>query len=1033
MKKLLLILLLLPVFLNGQVTIIRKALPTTVFGSPIPFGSFILIESTNLVYSVKKLSGLKGDSALSNYILNSDYQLLNKTAFMYGEHGTAQGQMAFWDATAAKWVHTETSEMFWDDVNKRFGIGTTAPVAKLTLKDGYITLQDAEVTHGMTSTYYENSYGLLSKLSSTAGGMQLIGISDTDYGGIRVQGVIGTATPSTTTSSVSFRANKKNGTTVQALGTADLAFQFLNDVSPLVSILGNGNVGIGTTSPRQKLQVVGASQAPVGTGIDGIFRLTTGTGLLTDNSLEFGIVDGSYSWIQAVHPETDVRKLVLNPLGGNVGIGTTAPTNILSFGGNAARTWWIERHTTANTAGNTLTIQAGGATAAATDKAGGNLILAPGLSTGTGNNQILFKTSTPGSKGTSDNALATRVTLDYSALALGVQLTSSLVTGTSPFAVTSTTVNTNLNADLLDGHHWSDAVGLVTIPTTQVAYGNATSDGLTSDANLTRTSGLLTLTDGSLLLTGATGTTPTSGKGTRLMWIPEKGAFRAGKVDDMEWDTDSIGNYSFANGEYTKAIATHSLSTGLSTRAGGIASIATGYTTTADSYAELVIGRYNIGGGTSGSWVNTDPIFEIGIGTSPVAKANALTVFKNGQAHFYKSIHVDSSYYDSSGDPGTSGQILSSTVTGTDWTAAGAGTVTNVAALTLGTTGTDLSSTVANSTTTPVITLQVPTASASNRGALSSSDWSTFNGKQAALNGTGFVKASGTTISYDNTTYEPDLGHPAGDNYILRSSALGVRSWFDASSSLHNPVTLGTANGLSLSTQVLSLALASTSTTGALSDTDWDTFNNKMNADASLTFSGDVYALWQANEGGIATIQANAVEGSMLNNNVISGQTALTTGVTTTDELLVSDAGTIKRMDIGVLSELFDAEIKTVKVSLSAAQVNTLGTPFTLIAAPGAGKVIDAISIIYRQVITNTLEVGTQNLLFNIGSQRTDIINSLIESSSTIINITNSTLITGAVGADENSAFTMKLSSSTNPSSGSATMDIYITYRIITL
>jgi hypothetical protein len=38
--------------------------------------------------------------------------------------------------------------------------------------------------------------------------------------------------------------------------------------------------------------------------------------------------------------------------------------------------------------------------------------------------------------------------------------------------------------------------------------------------------------------------------------------------------------------------------------------------------------------------------------------------------------------------------------------------------LTLGTTGTDLSSTVANGTTTPVITLQVPTASASNRGAL---------------------------------------------------------------------------------------------------------------------------------------------------------------------------------------------------------------------------------------------------------------------------------------------------------------------------
>ncbi|MFZ9212146.1 MAG: hypothetical protein ACO22M_06815, partial [Candidatus Nanopelagicaceae bacterium] len=46
------------------------------------------------------------------------------------------------------------------------------------------------------------------------------------------------------------------------------------------------------------------------------------------------------------------------------------------------------------------------------------------------------------------------------------------------------------------------------------------------------------------------------------------------------------------------------------------------------------------------------------------------------------------------------------------------GTVTIVAALTIGTSGTDLSSTVANGTTTPVITLNVPTASATNRGAL---------------------------------------------------------------------------------------------------------------------------------------------------------------------------------------------------------------------------------------------------------------------------------------------------------------------------
>lgn len=48
--------------------------------------------------------------------------------------------------------------------------------------------------------------------------------------------------------------------------------------------------------------------------------------------------------------------------------------------------------------------------------------------------------------------------------------------------------------------------------------------------------------------------------------------------------------------------------------------------------------------------------------------------------------------------------------------------------------------------------------------------------------------------------------------------------------SSHDPVTIGTANGLSLAGQVLSLALASGSTNGALSSTDFTTFTNKANA-----------------------------------------------------------------------------------------------------------------------------------------------------------------------------------------------------------
>jgi hypothetical protein len=49
--------------------------------------------------------------------------------------------------------------------------------------------------------------------------------------------------------------------------------------------------------------------------------------------------------------------------------------------------------------------------------------------------------------------------------------------------------------------------------------------------------------------------------------------------------------------------------------------------------------------------------------------------------------------------------------------------------------------------------VSISQASGASNGYLSSTDFTTFNNKQAALNGTGFVKISGTTISYDNNTY----------------------------------------------------------------------------------------------------------------------------------------------------------------------------------------------------------------------------------------------------------------------------------------
>ena len=128
----------------------------------------------------------------------------------------------------------------------------------------------------------------------------------------------------------------------------------------------------------------------------------------------------------------------------------------------------------------------------------------------------------------------------------------------------------------------------------------------------------------------------------------------------------------------------------------------------------------------------------------------------------------------------------------TDWTtfnSKGSGTVTSVAALTLGTTGTDLSSTVANGTTTPVITLQVPTASASNRGALSAADWTTFNNKgsgsvtSVAQSFTGgLISVTGSPITTSGTLALTVAGTSGGVPYFSSASTWATSAALAASS-----------------------------------------------------------------------------------------------------------------------------------------------------------------------------------------------------------------------------------------------------------
>ncbi len=80
-----------------------------------------------------------------------------------------------------------------------------------------------------------------------------------------------------------------------------------------------------------------------------------------------------------------------------------------------------------------------------------------------------------------------------------------------------------------------------------------------------------------------------------------------------------------------------------------------------------------------------------------------------------------------------------------------------------------------------------------------------------------------------------------------------------------------------------------------------------LQGNETITLSGDLSGSGTVSIN--ATIASSAVEAAMLNNNIISGKTALTSGLISTDELMISDAGTVKRMDVSVLQSYMQSSL----------------------------------------------------------------------------------------------------------------------------
>ena len=214
--------------------------------------------------------------------------------------------------------------LFWDNTNKRLGIGTSAPTEKLHVSGGNeLVSGDVYVNSGSNGSIH---YGVNGRLGQTTAwspnsglaGLWLEGSNDGESGGLFLNG---------------------NTINMWSPGDADILRVFDEDVlsatpgSPAFVINGSGNVGIAVTAPVYRLDVSGQARA--------VTSVTAGVGVVdaTNQSVStavgaIGVRAGSNNSTSFYSFNTGVQGFGAE-MGaiGNGGVGlTTSGTGIAGVG-----------------------------------------------------------------------------------------------------------------------------------------------------------------------------------------------------------------------------------------------------------------------------------------------------------------------------------------------------------------------------------------------------------------------------------------------------------------------------------------------------------------------------------------------------------------------------------------------------------------------------------------------------------------------------------------------------------------------------
>ncbi len=232
------------------------------------------------------------------------------------------GQVAYFDPSNNL---AGENDFFWDYTNNRLGIGTTTPTAKLHVKssgNGEVNIERASGT--LINLQAQSALGVI----GTNSNHNLAFKTNSNVGMVLTTGGnvgIGTITPA---SALDVIGGVTAQGTLVATGISQLGSSGANVYLTSSSA---GNVGIGTSSPTYKLHVV-SSATPMAK-FEGANNAYVD---FTDPSSSVRLQNSGHSFF-GTQTNTDLRfktnaavKMSIQS-GGNVGIGTTSPTDTLTI------------------------------------------------------------------------------------------------------------------------------------------------------------------------------------------------------------------------------------------------------------------------------------------------------------------------------------------------------------------------------------------------------------------------------------------------------------------------------------------------------------------------------------------------------------------------------------------------------------------------------------------------------------------------------------------------------------------------------